>query len=179
MSDNDQDQVYYLTPHFKLDEFTCTDHVEFQVLNRQIDANQVNKLTQVAMLEEKVRAVLGCGLENHSGYRCPQLNTAVGSSARSQHLLCEAVDFQRWGQGQTYDEETLDQDFKLIIAAAKAGKLKFGQLIKESAKRYTDKNGVHISMWLHISLGAPWRAAERCGQCLSMLNGIFTLVATI
>ena len=174
---SDQAQVYYLTPHFKLDEFLLTDRDEFRVVNRQIDANQVSKLTQVAMLEEKVRAVLGTGLDNYSGYRCPGLNAAVGSSGRSQHLLCEAVDFHRWGHD--YTAETLDQDFRLIIAAANAGKLQFGQLIKESAKRYTDNGGAHISMWLHISLGAPWRPAERCGQCLSMLNGVYTSEGTV
>jgi hypothetical protein len=86
-------------------------------------------------------------------------------------MLCEAVDFDRFGQ--VYTEETLDHDFKLIMAAARRGDLKFGQLIKESAKRYT-KDGTHVSMWLHISLGAPWRAAERCGQCLVMKDGVYT-----
>ena len=165
-----------LTTNFKLSEMVCTDRLEFLARNQAVDANQIIKLTRVAELEELVRIELNCSLHNHSAYRCPDLNTAVGSSGRSQHLLCEAVDFDRFGQ--VYTEATLDQDFHTIMAAAKAGRLHFGQLIKESAKRYT-KDGNHVSMWLHISLGAPWRPAERCGQCLVMQDGVYTSVGTV
>ena len=69
------------------------------------------------------------------------------------------------------DDENRENEGDLIMAAAKAGQLRFGQLIQESAKRY---NGV--SLWIHISLGAPWRAAERSGQCLTMSGGVYTMV---
>jgi zinc D-Ala-D-Ala carboxypeptidase len=165
-----------LTPHFKLSEYLATDRVEFQEKNRIVTPEQINKLRQLAILQEHVRDVIGFPLHNHSGYRCLELNAAVGSSSRSQHLLCEAVDFDRYGAD--YTEESLDVDFRAIMAAAKGGRLKFGQLIKESAPRYT-KAGKGVSRWLHISLGAPWRPAERCGQCLTMVNGVYTSLGTV
>ncbi len=158
-----------LSPHFKLSEFLHTDNPAYVAANQQVTTDQVEKLRQVALLGEQVRSLLGGGLHVNSGYRCPQLNAAIGSSARSQHLLAEAMDFHRFGQ--EYTAATLDSDFRLIMAAAKAGQLRFGQLIQESAKRY---NGV--SLWIHISLGAPWRAAERSGQCLTMSGGVYTMV---
>jgi zinc D-Ala-D-Ala carboxypeptidase len=170
------DLKYRLTTNFVLGEFLLTDHLEFQALNQQVSSDQIGKLHQVALLEELVRTELGCMLHNHSGYRCPGLNTAVGSSDRSQHLLCEAVDFDRYGF--SYTAETLKTDFDKIAAAARAGRLKFGQLIMESAKRYTN-TGTTVSMWLHISLGAPWRPAERCGQLLSMVNGVYTSLGVV
>lgn len=166
----------HVTDHFTMGDFLLTDHVEYLAANQFVTADQITKLHQVAELEEIVRSILGGPLHNHSGYRCPALNSAVGSSGRSQHLLCEAVDFDRWGT--VYTAETLQQDFDLIRAAARAGKLKFGQLIMENAKRYT-KTGTTVSMWLHISLGAPWRPAERSGQCLSMLNGVYTSLGSV
>ena len=165
-----------LTPHFKLAELTVTDRAEFSARNRELTADQITKLTHVAGLCEQVRATLSYPLYLHSGYRCPELNAAVGSSARSQHMLCEAVDFSRFGH--EYTEETLEQDFRTVMAAAKAGRLKFGQLIKESAIRYTEGK-THVAMWLHISLGAPWRAAEKCGQCLTMSGGVYTMIGVV
>ena len=165
-----------LTDHFSLDEMTHTDRGEFLLKNRQVSEDQINKLSEVAKLCEQVRSILNCSMHVHSAYRCPELNAAVGSSGRSQHMLCEATDFDRGGQD--YTAEALDQDFKTIIAAARSGQIKFGQLICESANRYT-KNGTAVSRWLHISLGAPWRPAERCGQVLIMKNGVYETVCTI
>ena len=165
-----------LSEHFSLFELTSTDCKELQAKNRELTIDQIAKLALVADLAEQVRALLACMLHVHSGYRCPDLNKAVGSSSRSQHMLCEALDFDRYGAH--YTEATLQQDFATIVAAAKAGKFKFGQLIMESAKRYT-KAGQEVSMWLHISLGAPWRPAERSGQLLSMKDGIYISKGTI
>lgn len=43
---------------------------------------------------DPVRREFGLPLLISSGYRCPELNKAVGGSARSQHLLGEAADVQ-------------------------------------------------------------------------------------
>jgi hypothetical protein len=172
----DLELAVHLTTNFTVGEYLRTDHAEYAAANQIVTLAQMGKLKQVATLEEIVRATLGCALHNHSGYRCPALNSAVGSSGRSQHLLCEAVDFDRWGS--VYTAETLKKDFDTIVLAARAGKLRFGQLIMENAKRYT-KTGTEVSMWLHISLGAPWRPAERCGQLLSMKDGVYTSLGVV
>lgn len=163
-----------LTPHFELGEYLYTDRAQFRDANRDVTSEQIEKLRKLAELEERVRSAIGGGpLRNHSGYRCPELNHFIGSTDRSQHPKCEAVDFSHWGFD--YTPWMLELDFRTIIAAAKSGQLEFGQLIKETAIRYY-KTGTVTSMWLHISLGAPWRPAERCGQCLEMTHGIYTMV---
>lgn len=48
---------------------------------------------------ERVRAFLGHPMPITSGYRCPELNAAVGGARDSQHLQAEAVDFTCPGYG--------------------------------------------------------------------------------
>lgn len=48
---------------------------------------------------ERVRAFLGFPMIITSGYRCPELNAAVGGSASSQHMRAEAIDFKCPGFG--------------------------------------------------------------------------------
>src|SRR5262245_56488430 len=82
-----------LSDHFTLYDLTKTSHAQFQDENRDLNPLQIMKLGQVADLLEHVMFVLDTPLTITSGYRCPDLNKAVGSSERSQHLLCEAADF--------------------------------------------------------------------------------------
>lgn len=168
--------AYRLTEHFALKEYVGTNRVAFREKNRLLTPEQVYKLWQLALLQEVVRGVLKHPILNHSGYRCPELNAAVGSTDRSQHMLCEAVDFSRAGFNNT--EETILRDFHLIADAARRGQLKFGQLIVEQDRRFT-ADGEKTSVWLHLSLGAPWRPIERCGQLLQMKDGVYTSLGTV
>lgn len=151
-----------LTDHFTLEELTRTDRPEFAEMNKQVTPEQLEKLTQVARLLEHCRYVLGTPLIVHSGYRCPALNKAVGSTDRSQHLLCEAADF-------TPAKMDLGDAFrKLMVDILDAG-ANVGQLIYERQDRSYGK-----TEWLHVSLGTPYRSQERSKQILSMTNGIYT-----
>lgn len=147
-----------LTDHFSLNELTVTNNAALQAKNRVLTEEQKAKLKKVAGLLESVREVIG-PVDVHSGYRCPELNGATpGSSNKSQHMLCEAADCSPAGPDT---EETVEAAFKKLVEAAKAGKFRFGQLIVESAKR--DYGRVY---WIHISLGAPFRVAGRCGEVM-------------
>lgn len=165
-----------LTTHFSLFQLTRTDHADLQEENRHVTAKEEAKLIQVAELLENCRTILECDLDVHSGRRYLELNKRVGGSERSQHLKCEAGDFSPIGPDT---QENIDAAFDLLVSAARTGQLKFGQLIVESSKSGREGR----KFWLHISLGAPYRIAERCGECLRIVitdgKAVTKLVAKI
>ena len=160
-----------LSAHFTLEDLTRTDHADLQAANREVSEEQIDKLGDVAALLEICWFIVG-PLDAHSGYRCPALNARVGGSERSQHMKAEAADFSPAGPDT---EESIGKAFQQLVAAAKAGRLFFGQLIVESAGagREGRKN------WLHISLGKPYRDPAKCMQALKMRDGVFQRIGTI
>jgi len=79
-----------------------------------------------------------------SAYRCKILNDNLRGSAASQHMNGEAADFVLPGV-------SCAEVFEKIKNSAVA----YGQLILEKAGG---------KKWVHVSLGAPYRPAEKCGQ---------------
>lgn len=161
-----------LTDNFTLDQLTVTDHSDLQEENRHVTAEEELKLVVVAELLEKCREILGCELDVHSGRRYLELNKRVGGSDRSQHLKCEAADFSPYGPDS---EATVTDAWQKIATAARAGRIKFGQLIVEST---AGRDGGR-SVWVHISVGEPFRDKARCGEVLSMKDGKYTLISKI
>lgn len=165
-----------LSAHFGLFELTKTNNAALQGKNRILTDEQVSKLGEVANLMEKVREIVGAGINVHSGYRSPDLNAAtVGSAKKSQHILCEACD---WSPVGATTEAEMDAAFDKVLSAAKAGQIKFGELIVEKAMR-----GFSTSVWVHISIGLPYRDAARCGEALKMIEQdgkqVYTLVGKV
>ena len=75
---------------------------------------------------DELRRLYGHPIIITSGYRCPELNKAVGGKANSQHVKGQAADLK-------YDPELL----QFII-----NNYHYDQLIEETSKR---------SKWIHIS----------------------------
>jgi hypothetical protein len=93
----------------------------------------------------------------NSGYRSPALNAATpGASKTSQHVLGQAADIAIVGGSE-------DDLWALWRWIGWESGLPFGQVIFEDA-RPSDPTG---GAWIHVSLGAPYRAASRCGQRLT------------
>lgn len=125
-----------LSEHFTFLELTATDRPELQELNRR------KALCYVGSLKELCRTVLepirlhdGRPVVVHSGFRCYELNMAIGGSANSQHLLGEAADFHIEGI-------ELEEAFDWLWHESN---IPFGQLIDEQ------RGG---GRWLHISTGS-------------------------
>ncbi len=148
-----------------------TNHADLQEENRHVTQEEEIKLAALANLLETCRVVLGCDLDVHSGRRYLELNKRVGGSDRSQHLKCEAADFSPQGPDT---ETSITSAWQKLIDAARAGKFKFGQLIVEQQAGREGR-----SYWIHVSLGAPYRAKERCGEVLAMKDGKFTMIAKL
>lgn len=155
-----------LTENFTLYELTKTAYSDLQEQNRTLNDEQIIKLQKVAELLEEVRLILGYPLVITSGYRCPELNRKIGSSLRSQHLLCESADFIPHGI-------VIDEAFRRLRHEGKDQNIHFGQLIWEKMEREGKKE------WIHISVGVPYREKERCGQILTMIDGNYNLIETV
>jgi zinc D-Ala-D-Ala carboxypeptidase len=84
----------HLTPHFTLAEFIASDTAAMKGIDNTPDADEVDELGATAELMELVRSA--CGGKPvliSSGYRCPELNNAVGGTSNSAHLYGCAADF--------------------------------------------------------------------------------------
>lgn len=161
-----------LSEHFSLSDLTRTDHAEFQEENRKVAAEELAKLVRLALLLEECRTLVGGELDIHSGRRCLALNKRVGGSEKSQHVKCEAADISPRGPDS---EESVADAWQKLATAARKKKLKFGQLIFESASEGREGR----KFWVHISLGAPYRDAARCGEVLTMKDGKYTTISQI
>lgn len=115
-----------LTAHFALEELACTQHREIDNLP---PPDVVANLRATAARLEEVRRLLGDRvLSVTSGYRCPELNRAVGGSRTSAHLTGRAVDFNCYGFGEPL----------AVCRAIAEASVAFDQLIEEGT-------------WVHLS----------------------------
>ena len=123
-----------LTPHFSDTELCTTNKKKYQEMNLQKGLKQIGKLYMLAGFAERVREIVGKPLIITSGFRCEELNKAVGGAFNSQHKLCEAIDFV--SKGLTTSQ---------IACKLASSDLKFQQLIVESSKG---------DYWIHVSIGS-------------------------
>jgi uncharacterized protein YcbK (DUF882 family) len=133
-----------LTKNFSLAEFVATQH-------RNIDNTLPSQLMPQAMataaMLERIRAALSAiagrdvQILISSGYRCPALNSAVGSNATSDHPKAMAVDWIAPSFGTPY------AICKAIAPQIDA--LGVGQIIHEFGR------------WVHVSSRTPSRPNNR------------------
>lgn len=129
-----------LTTHFSLEEFIATNH---RNINNQLPVGLTSNALLTCNMLERVRSYLGLvagkdvSIYLSSGYRCKQLNDAVGSKDSSDHLKALAADWTAPGFGTPYDicQALAPQVFNLDIA----------QLIHEFGR------------WVHTAAG-PFKA---------------------
>ena len=115
-----------LTPHFSLEELIATQH---RGIDNTPPPEIVEVLRQTALGMEAGRTRLGVPIIVSSGYRCPDLNAAVGGQPNSQHRRGEAVDFIAPGFGSP----------GTVLSALVDSGIGYDQLI------------VEFGRWVHIS----------------------------
>jgi hypothetical protein len=118
-----------LTDNFTLDEFTASQTASRRGFDNTPPPQVIPNLIRTAKILEKVRKAIGKPINITSGYRCKQLNDALGSNERSQHRVGCAADFKV--SGMTPDE---------IVKAIIATDIQYDQLIRE------------FDSWVHISV---------------------------
>ena len=124
-----------LTPHFTIEELAGTSNEKYKKLNLLKAQEQMGKMYMLAGFAERVREIVGKPLIITSGYRCPELNKAIGGAITSQHIFCEAIDFVVKGLRP-------EDIFNRIVTSD----LKYNQIIIE--------RNTKGSQWVHISIGA-------------------------
>lgn len=132
-----------LSPHFTWGEMTRTGQTALQDKNREEAEKCKPAITELCKkLMEPIREKFG-PLRINSCFRGPAVNSAVGGSKSSQHMVGEACDFV-----------PLNDKIALMTVVdwiRKESGLKWGQLINEHPGN---------SKWIHISLGEPWRKSN-------------------
>lgn len=122
-----------LTSHFSLDELTTTNNKALASKNLKEAKANLTLMEDLALFAEQVRAFINVPMVITSGFRCEELNKAVGGVKTSQHRFFRAIDFIPKGMD-------LDECFSRL----KMSNLVYGQLIKEHSGN---------SEWIHVSMG--------------------------
>lgn len=135
-----------LTDHFTLEELTYSNTALALQLDNKPSEDIISNLITLATGLEAVRSLLGYPLHINSGYRCEQLNKAVGGSAKSAHMQGWAADFTCSSFGSTLE----------IVKKIRESNIKFDKCIEEGR-------------WVHISF-SPELRCEILTACFDANN---------
>jgi putative chitinase len=129
-----------LSKYFTLSELIFSQTAARKGIDNTPSEEIVQRLSYTANCLDAVRALLDAPIIVSSGYRCPELNRAVGSKATvSAHTLGYAVDFVCPGYGNTTE----------VFSAIRSSAIPYDQLILECPQA----NGG----WVHISFDPRMR----------------------
>jgi hypothetical protein len=126
-----------ISDHFTLEEMTSSSRAkQLGLANIPEDDDLPNLIQLCTTLLEPIREMIGAPMHINSGYRCPQLNAAVGGVSNSAHMTGRAADFivPQW-------------DLSLVWSKVKEMDLPYDQLIWEY-----NRMG---SQWIHIAIAKP------------------------
>lgn len=116
--------------YFTVDELCRSDKARQMGINNTPTDDIIDSLSDlVENVLDPAREMLGRPVTVNSGYRCPELNKAVGGATTSQHVKGEAADLT------TGSREENKRLFEII-----RDNLQFDQLINE-----------HEFSWIHVS----------------------------
>src|SRR5574344_632040 len=121
-----------LTKNFTLAELVNSDTAKARGIDNSLPTYLMRNAQALAERLQLIRDTLGVSITISSGYRCPELNKAVGGTKSSQHQLCLAADIH--ANGYTAQE---------LFKAISNGNFGFDQLILE---KLGGKEWVHISV---------------------------------
>tara|TARA_R100000149_G_scaffold24866_1_gene9276 strand:- start:731 stop:1186 length:456 start_codon:yes stop_codon:yes gene_type:complete len=125
-----------LTKHFSLQEFTKSQTAERMGIDNTPPEDIIPKLSFIAtQILEPLREKIDKPIIITSGYRCPELSKAIGSSENSQHCKGEAVDIEAFGMSTLNLAEMIINHFE------------FDQVILECYQKGDLNSG-----WVHCSL---------------------------
>jgi hypothetical protein len=117
--------------YFTIPELTRSDTARWLGIDNTPPPDAVKALHElVDKVLDPLREAWGGPIRVNSGYRCPELNKAVGGTPTSQHQLGEAADITAGSRSAN----------RLLLAMIKRLNLPYDQLIDEKGCR-----------WIHVS----------------------------
>lgn len=137
-------QPTQLTRHFTLAELTASNKAASLRIDNTPPPELIPRLILLAEMLERIRSVLGSPVVVTSGYRCEQLNLAVGGASTSDHPQGHAADIIAPNFGSATEVAK--------VLAPLVATLGIGQIILE---------GVRGKQWVHVSTHVPERAINR------------------
>ena len=121
-----------ITKNFTLEEFTRSETAErMGIKNVPGNREKLALVNLCAKLLQPLRDIYGKPIHINSGYRCPELNKAVGGEANSQHQFGFAADL------------SIDGKARELLELIEENHLPFDQAIL-----YRKRNLLHVSLKL-------------------------------
>lgn len=118
-----------LSAHFTLEEMTRSEYAARRGWPNDPEQREIDNLKRTCALLEQVRSLVNRPITVTSGYRSPNVNSAIGGSRNSQHMLGCAADIR--AVGMTTDD---------LMMAIVGSKIQYDQVIRE------------FNSWVHISV---------------------------
>lgn len=133
-----------LSQHFTLEELTRSTVATARGIDNTPPPELLPRLVRTAEMLERIRSTVDVPVIVTSGYRCPELNKAVGSRSTSDHTQGHAADIvaPMFGTPTAVAE----------LLAPMVSVLGIGQLILE---------GVGGKQWVHVSTHEPEKSINR------------------
>ena len=126
----------FLSPHFTLAEFTSSATARRLGIKNEVNSQQLANLTNLCRyVLEPLRKRFGKPIYVNSGFRCQELNRAVGGAVKSYHLYGRAADIRA---AKLTDNNAL---FEMI----KELRLPVHELLKEQVIK-------GIPTWIHVAI---------------------------
>ena len=133
-----------MSKYFTLQELLRSDTAVKKRIDNTPSWEVVRNLERLAAFLDEIREAWGSGIRVSSGYRCPQLNTAVGGVTNSAHQYGNAADIVPVNGKMN--------EFEAFLKKWLKGR-KFDQVIYES-----NRSG---SRWVHVGLYSN-KGEQRC-----------------
>jgi hypothetical protein len=127
-----------VSKYFTLEEFTASQYAERHNIVNKPDEVAIENIKKLSIqLLDSIRSYIGKPIFITSGYRCKELNSAIGGAKNSQHMKGQAADIVCPAIGNL-------QLFVKIMELWHSNMIEFDQLIWEfGTKTYP--------AWIHIS----------------------------
>ena len=140
-----------LSEHFTLEELVYSDTAKAEGIDNRPDQEAISQLWMLANHTlEKIRTICGDhAVVISSGFRCPELNAAVGGATNSAHLFGAAADFT------IPDFGSVDQICATL--APHLEELEIDQLINETGGG---------ASWVHVGRAVPPDVPRH--QCMNL-----------
>lgn len=106
-----------LSQNFKLQEFEQSDKAKELNINNAIESQEIKDAIKslVDSVLQPLRDAWGKPLAINSGYRCKELNAAVGGVPTSQHVKGEAADVCPFGRNEHGDIKVVTELARLAV----------------------------------------------------------------